>query len=106
MLQRGTALAWRVAVAVGPQTAEVEAEEDDVDDVRRAGENVSNSNGNRAGYAEWIAVGAVVAGSVGAIVGAKRCSRRGAHHHAVEPSARPDSATLTAPHGDKLAPLL
>jgi hypothetical protein len=78
-----------------------------VDDIRRAEENMSQANGNRAGYAEWIALGAVVAGSVGAIVGARRCGHRaGRQHGYVNPSARPDSATLTSPHGDKLSPLL
>ena len=59
---------------------------------------------NRAGYAEWIALGAVVAGSIGAIVGAAKCNHRGAHAHPY--AARPDSASLTAPHGDKLSSAL
>jgi hypothetical protein len=75
-----------------------------VDDVRRAGENAAPSPGNRAGYAEWIALGAVVAGSVGAIIGATRCSR--AAHHDTLAGARPESASLTAPHGDKLSTAL
>ena len=57
---------------------------------------------SRAGYAEWIALGAVVAGSVGAIVGAARCAQRGTRQERVD-SVRSDPATLTAPHGDKLA---
>ena len=76
-------------------------EEGYVDDVRRAEENVSQSTGTRAGYAEWIALGAVVAGSVGAIVGAARCSHRGSRYE--QASSRPESASLTAPHGDKLS---
>ena len=55
---------------------------------------------NRPGYAEWIALGAVVAGSIGAIVGAARSGHRGESHPY---TARPDSASLTAPHGDKLS---
>ena len=55
----------------------------------------------KAGYAEWVALGAVIAGGVGAIVGAARCSHAsGASRLEVD---RPESATLTAPHGDKLA---
>jgi hypothetical protein len=73
-----------------------------VDDFTRAEENATQSTGNRAGYAEWIALGAVVAGSVGAIVGAAR--NRGARMERFE--ARPEPATLTAPHGDKLSTLL
>ena len=75
-----------------------------MDDFRRAEEHATQSTGNRAGYAEWIALGAVVAGSVGAIVGAVRCSHRGAQMERFE--ARPEPATLTAPHGDKLSTLL
>jgi hypothetical protein len=75
-----------------------------VDDARRAEENVSRSSSSRSGYAEWIALGAVVAGSVGAIVGAARCSHRGSRYE--HESSRPESASLTAPHGDKLSSLL
>ena len=75
-----------------------------MDDARRAEENVSGSTGSRSGYAEWIALGAVVAGSVGAIVGAARCSHRGSRYE--QESSRPESASLTAPHGDKLSSLL
>ena len=54
----------------------------------------------RAGYAEWIALGAVAAGSVGAIVGMATChrgmERRDAEREPLDPS------TVTAPHGDKL----
>jgi hypothetical protein len=72
-----------------------------VDDVRRAGEKATTSEGNRAGYAEWIAVGAVVAGSVGAIIGAARCFAP--RHDNLAEGVRPESASLTAPHGDKLS---
>ena len=53
------------------------------------------------GYAEWIALGAIAAGSVAAIVGMANCTRSGAvrgisSEHTVDPS------TVTAPHGDKL----
>jgi hypothetical protein len=55
----------------------------------------------RAGYAEWIALGAVAAGTVGAIVGMANCRHHaaGSHENSREPV---DPATLTAPHGDKL----
>lgn len=60
----------------------------------------SASGSWRGGYAEWIAVGALIAGSVGALVGARHCSRR----HARRPDSPhpPDTARVTAPHGDKL----
>lgn len=62
---------------------------------------------DRGGYAEWIALGALVAGSVGAIVGARRHRHHNAHHHGGRAwSSHPDPATLTAPHGDKLSPLV
>jgi hypothetical protein len=55
----------------------------------------------QAGYAEWIALGAVAAGTVGAIVGMANCRHHPASGH--ESSREPvDPATLTAPHGDKL----
>ena len=57
-------------------------------------------SGRTMGYAEWIALGAIAAGAVGAIVGASRCSRE-LHGSRVD-YERPDSALLTAPHGDKL----
>ena len=56
----------------------------------------------RAGYAEWLALGAVVAGSVGAIVGAARCGHRTTQSRLHVD--RPEPSMLTAPHGDKLAP--
>lgn len=53
-----------------------------------------------AGYAEWIALGAVAAGTVGAIVGmANRRHSAASYPESQEPL---DPATLTAPHGDKL----
>jgi hypothetical protein len=55
------------------------------------------------GYAEWVALGAIVVGAVGAIVGASRCVPRDARHPRMG-DGRPDSALLTAPHGDKLFP--
>lgn len=64
-------------------------------------EYAAPETGRRAGYAEWIALGAVVAGSVGAIVGAARCARP-ASRGTLGNEARPDSAMVTAPHGDKL----
>jgi hypothetical protein len=56
--------------------------------------------GRTMGYAEWVALGAIAAGTVGAIVAATRCGR-GAHSSPLD-YERPDSALLTAPHGDKL----
>jgi hypothetical protein len=53
----------------------------------------------RAGYAEWIALGAVAAGSIGAIVGMANCSRLRRSSAAAEAL---DPETITAPHGDKL----
>jgi hypothetical protein len=82
------------------RTVELRREEDHVDDVRRAAENATPSS-NQAGYAEWIALGAVVAGSVGAIIGATRCARSARHDASA--MARPESASVTAPHGDKLS---
>ena len=66
----------------------------------------------QAGYAGWLALGAVVAGTVGALWwrgGTRRSTmswrnarRRSDRWPAAED--RPDSASLTAPHGDKLVP--
>jgi hypothetical protein len=53
-----------------------------------------------AGYAEWIALGAVAAGTVGAIVGMATC-RHGAAKRDIG-SDPMDPETVTAPHGDKL----
>jgi hypothetical protein len=55
----------------------------------------------RAGYAEWLALGAVAAGSVGALVGMAAYRRAGsAAGFEVEDGLEPES--ITAPHGDKL----
>jgi hypothetical protein len=54
----------------------------------------------RTGYAEWIALGAVAAGSIGAIVGMANCSR--SRKSSATSEALTDSSTVTAPHGDKL----
>jgi hypothetical protein len=54
----------------------------------------------RPGYAEWIALGAVAAGSIGAIVGMANCSRSRRSWASVEEPSDPE--TITAPHGDKL----
>jgi hypothetical protein len=53
----------------------------------------------RGHYAEWIAVGALVAGSVGALMGARHCSRNDRRAVRFTPS---EDAAVTAPHGDKL----
>jgi hypothetical protein len=66
---------------------------------------IANSSEGHAGYAEWLAVGAVVAGSIGAIVGAAKCAQRSAGPSRLQVE-RPASASLTAPHGDKLSPAL
>ncbi|MGH9237839.1 MAG: hypothetical protein ACRD3G_07340 [Vicinamibacterales bacterium] len=57
-------------------------------------------SGRQAGYAEWIALGAVAAGTVGAIVGMATCRHSGARSH--DDREPMDPETLTAPHGDKL----
>ena len=55
---------------------------------------------SRAGYAEWLALGAVAAGSVGAIVGMATCRRTApTDSQQAEEGMEPES--LTAPHGDK-----
>ena len=59
----------------------------------------------RAGMAEWVALGAVITGSVGALVGAARCASRAsrtARQHRPGLSNALDPSTVTAPHGDKL----
>ena len=62
--------------------------------------NNTERSTRRAGYAELIALGALAAGSIGAIVGMANCSRsRTSNAAGTEPM---DSATVTAPHGDKL----
>lgn len=57
-------------------------------------------SGRQAGYAEWIALGAVAAGTVGAIVGMATCRHSAARSQ--EDREPMDPETLTAPHGDKL----
>jgi hypothetical protein len=56
----------------------------------------------RAGMAEWVALGAVISGSVGALVGAARCATRASRQHRPRVSEGLDPSTVTAPHGDKL----
>lgn len=53
------------------------------------------------GYAEWIALGAIAAGSVAAIVGMASCTRTGAARGVASENTI-DPTTVTAPHGDKL----
>ena len=61
----------------------------------------ASSSGSRAGYAEWLALGAVAAGSVGAIVGMAANRRKtSASETPFEEGLEPES--ITAPHGDKL----
>ena len=60
--------------------------------------NETRSRRRRIGYAEWIALGAIAAGSVGAVVGLRK-SRNSMRAATAEPS---DPETVTAPHGDKL----
>jgi hypothetical protein len=62
---------------------------------------MSGSSQSRGSYAEWIALGAVAAGSVGAIVGMAHC-RRSAPRTSTTSPFESDPTTLTAPHGDKL----
>ena len=58
----------------------------------------THPSSRQSGYAEWIALGAVAAGTVGAIVGMATC-RPSAVSHSTEPM---DPETVTPPHGDKL----
>jgi hypothetical protein len=62
--------------------------------------NRSGSGSWRGGYAEWIAVGALIAGSVGALLGARHRNRRNARTDSSP--TRANAEKLTAPHGDKL----
>jgi hypothetical protein len=55
----------------------------------------------RAGYAEWLALSAVAAGSVGAIVG-MATYRRTAPTDSLHTEEGLEPESLTAPHGDKL----
>ena len=56
----------------------------------------------RAGIAEWVALGAVISGSVGALVGAAKCAARNSRPRRMRVAASPDPSTVTAPHGDTL----
>ena len=61
----------------------------------------ASSSGSRAGYSEWLALGAVAAGSVGAIVGIAAIRRRTSTNQTpFVGELEPES--ITAPHGDKL----
>ena len=61
----------------------------------------TRSSERHTSYAEWIALGAVAAGTVGAIVGMATCRpHSGASSH--DSAEAQDPTTLTAPHGDKL----
>lgn len=51
-------------------------------------------------YVSWIALGAIAAGSVGAIVGMARCRTSAARTAAFSDETEPES--VTPPHGDKL----
>lgn len=53
-----------------------------------------------SGYAEWIALGAVAAGTVGAIVGMATCRHSAARSDTASQQMAPEM--VTAPHGDKL----
>jgi hypothetical protein len=57
---------------------------------------------SRAGYAEWLALGAVAAGSLGAIVGMANYRRGLTRSERAAADADADPSTVTAPHGDKL----
>lgn len=61
----------------------------------------ASSSSSRAGYAEWLALGAVAAGSVGAIVG-MAASRRKTSTSETPLGEGVDPESVTAPHGDKL----
>ena len=53
-----------------------------------------------SGYAEWIALGAVAAGTVGAIVGMATCRHNAARSDSGSECMDPEM--ITPPHGDKL----
>ena len=63
---------------------------------------LNQKSGPKTGYAEWIALGAVIAGSVGAVIGAAKCSRVDSRTRGLDLSDEADPSTLTPPHGDKL----
>lgn len=75
-----------------------------MDEFSARGEAARLSPERRPGYAEWIALGAVVAGSIGAVVGAAKCARASARD--TQMYRRSESAMVTAPHGDKLSSAL
>lgn len=63
-----------------------------------------SSADRRTALAGWIALGALMAGSVGAVMGAMRCGRAASRRHTrAMPPNDVDPATLTPPHGDKLS---
>jgi hypothetical protein len=78
------------------------AQEEYVHQINDQGFRATSPAGRQLGYAEWIAVGAVIAGSVGALVGAAKCSRVDSRLRGLNVSEYPDPSTLTPPHGDKL----
>jgi hypothetical protein len=59
-------------------------------------------SGSHAGLAEWLALGAVAAGSVGAVVGMATSRRSSSRSGDAPMGERSDSESITAPHGDKL----
>ena len=63
-------------------------------DIREAKRSIEQT-----GYAEWIALGAIAAGSVGAIVGMANSRSRKSSAECEEPT---DPSMVTPPHGDKL----
>ena len=60
----------------------------------------THPSSRQSGYAEWIALGAVAAGTVGAIVGMATCRHGAARGEGGTDAMDPE--TITAPHGDKL----
>ena len=72
-----------------------------MDELRIGPQPVETMVARQAGYAEWLALGAILAGSIGAVVGAARCRNGRAATNGAE--SRPEPARVTAPHGDKLS---
>jgi hypothetical protein len=60
----------------------------------------THPSARHAGYVEWIALGAVAAGTVGAIVGMATCRHSAARSDTG--SVAMDPEMVTAPHGDTL----
>jgi hypothetical protein len=60
----------------------------------------THPSSRQSGYAEWIALGAVAAGTVGAIVGMATCRNSAARSDTG--NERMDPEMVTAPHGDTL----